>query len=53
LPRAMTGRRWGFRRRNNKIFINVDIDPGWLGLRHRPFLWRRRPVLDFPGGDVD
>lgn len=33
LPRGMTGRRWGFRRRNNRIFINVDIDPGWLGLR--------------------
>ena len=26
LPRGMTGRRWGFRRRNNRIFINVDID---------------------------
>jgi hypothetical protein len=33
LPRGMTDRRTGFRRRNNRIFINVDIDPGWLGLR--------------------
>ena len=25
LARGMTGRRWGFRRRNNRIFINVDM----------------------------
>jgi hypothetical protein len=33
LAKRNDGRRWGFRRRNNRIFINVDIDPDWLGLR--------------------
>jgi len=27
LAKRNDGRRWGFRRRNNRIFINVDIDP--------------------------